>query len=484
MSAGKVLALVVVVASFAIVAVAVSWCCWCVRSRFGTADKSIQAVKSVATVADTMDSSARAAKSSLLSATFPTTATTATMTHPRATASEPRMLNPAAEVDAPVKQSLPPFTSAIYPSVAESACTTPSTTDAAKTPEVPTPKPAESRATSLLPKATQPDDNDQLWKPFPGVSDGLQRRISKVDLFICEDNTATPQSVRRSSQISARGSGADGLKLTKLEAGTEHASAVKALELGDCDEESASSIFESASATTPSRRNSESTESVTGSLLGNAEAERKFLDHKSTRQCGSGTLPGGSSATQPTPECRTLAVLNPSEQRSSRIPTDRTGPTMGCEELMFPKQQPKAPSSPYKDTSQVASAARGPLYTAVRGKKDGERRPSFMMPMESDKFEGFTKARGATTRPTKRAGGKLLEKAGVKQTESLWAGKRSLLRKAQKAAALSPRKGSGTPEVSIVINVPKKEMSLLEVTKEQMLASANPCSATAKKESL
>ncbi|XP_064490334.1 uncharacterized protein LOC135401718 [Ornithodoros turicata] len=55
MSAGKVLALIVVVVSFAVVAVAVSWCCWCIRSRFS--DKNIQPVKSAATVADTLDSS-------------------------------------------------------------------------------------------------------------------------------------------------------------------------------------------------------------------------------------------------------------------------------------------------------------------------------------------------------------------------------------------------------------------------------------------
>lgn len=56
MSAGKVLALIVVVVSFAIVAVAVSWCCWCIRARF-FGDKHIQPVKSAATVADTLESS-------------------------------------------------------------------------------------------------------------------------------------------------------------------------------------------------------------------------------------------------------------------------------------------------------------------------------------------------------------------------------------------------------------------------------------------
>ncbi|KAH7934005.1 hypothetical protein HPB49_020272 [Dermacentor silvarum] len=483
MSAGKVLALVVVVASFAIVSVAVSWCFWCVRSRFGTADQSIQAVKSVATVADTMDSSARAAKSSLLSATFPTTVTTATMTHPRATASEPRMLNPAAEVDAPAKQSLPLFASAIYHSAVESASTTPSTAGAAVTQEESTPKPADNSATSSPPKATRPHD-DQLWKPFPGASDGLQTRVSKVELFIYEDNTDAPQSVRRSSQPSAPGCGADGLKLTKLEAGTEHASAVKALELGDCDDENVSSNFESASDTT-SRRDSESTKSMTRSLLCRPATDRKFLDQKSTRHSGPGTLPAGSSATQPTPECRTLAVLNSSGQRPRRIPIGRMGAAVGCEEIIVAKQQSGVSPSPYKDASEVTSAPRGRIPTAVMEKKDVERTPSIKALTKSKKFEGFMKARGATTRPTIGAEEKLVEKEGVKPSQSAWTGKRSLLRKAQRAAAaeigLSPRKGSGMPEVSIVINVPKKEISMLEVTKEQMLASANHCSASATK---
>lgn len=70
-------------------------------------------------------------------------------------------------------------------------------------------------------------------------------------------------------------------------------------------------------------------------------------------------------------------------------------------------------------------------------------------------------------------------------SEFSWAGKKSLLKKAQRlSGSSSPKKAGGTPEVSIVINVPKKEMSLLEVTKEQMLANANHCPPTAKKESI
>ncbi|XP_050047146.1 uncharacterized protein [Dermacentor andersoni] len=481
MSAGKVLALVVVVASFAIVALGVSWCCWCVRSIFGTADKSIQAVKSVATVADTMDSSARAAQSSLLSATFPMTATTAAITHPRATASEPRMLNAAAEVDAPAKHSQPPFASDIYHSVAENACTTPSTTSATKMLDLPSPKPADNSATSLPPKATRPDDY-QLSEPFPDVSVGMQKMRPKVDLFMRKEMCAL-QSVRRFSRRSVRGSGADGLKQEKLEAGNECATTVKALKLEDWDEENASSIFESASATTPSRRDSASAKSVTGSLLRSPEPEQKLPDQKFMPQSGIGTLPAGNSVTQQTPERPTLAVVNSSGLRSYQLPTDRTRPALGCEEIIF-GQQLEVPSPPYKDASDVNGAARGHISTAVIGKKGGERRRSFKMPIESDKVEGFTKARGTATRPTKGAVGKLGEQAGAKPSKSPWAGKRSLLRKAQRAAALSPRKGSGTPEVSIVINVPKKEMSLLEVTKEQMLASANHCSGSSRKESL
>ncbi|XP_065283172.1 uncharacterized protein [Dermacentor albipictus] len=482
MSAGKVLALVVVVASFAIVALGVSWCCWCVRSIFGTADKSIQAVKSVAAVADTMDSSARAAQSSLLSATFLMTATTAATTHPQATASEPRMLNAAAEVDAPAKHSQPPFASDIYHSVAENACTMPSTTGATELLDLPSPKPADNSATSLPPKATQADDY-QLSEPFPHVSVGMQKMMPNVDLFIRKEMRAL-QSVRRFSRRSVRGSGADDLKQEKLEAGTECTTTVKALKLGDSDEEDASSIFESASGTTPSRRDSASAKSVTGSLLRSPEPEEKLTDQKFMRQRGVGTLPAGSSVTQQTPEHSTLAVVNSSGLRSCLLPTDRMGSALGCKKIIFGEQQLEVLSSPYKDASDVAGAARGHISTAVIGKKGGKGKPSFKMPIESYKAEGFTKVRGTATRPTKGAVGKLVEQAGAKPSKSPWAGKRSLLRKAQKAAALSPRKGSGTPEVSIVINVPEKEMSLLEVTKEQMLASANHCSGSSRKESL
>ncbi|XP_065283165.1 mucin-19-like [Dermacentor albipictus] len=478
MSAGKVLALVVVVASFAIVALGVSWCCWCVRSRFGTADKSIHGLKSVATVADTMDSSARAAKSSLLSATLPTTATTATMTQPRATASESRRLNAAAEVDAPAKQSLAPFASAMLHSGFESGCTTPSTEGATARPVKPKPKPAD---TSLPPKVVRSDD-DQLRKPFPGVSGGLQRRISKVDLFVCE-KTAAPQSARRSSQTPAPSSGANDHKRAEVEDGMERTSTVKVLKLGDWDDETSLSIFESASATTPSGRDSALTKSVTRSLLGSAEPVRKFLHQKSTLQRGAGTLPAGSSTIPQTLDCRPLAVLNSRGQRLTRTPTGQTGPALGCKEIIGTKQRSEGPSSPYKDASEVTSAARGHIATAIIGKKGVERRPSFMTPMKSEKFEGCTKARGATTRPTKGTGQELVEKEAGKPFHSTWAGKRSLLRKAQRAAALCPRKGSDTPEVSIVINVPKEEMSLLDVTKEQMLGSANYCSTSAKKES-
>ncbi|XP_065283183.1 uncharacterized protein [Dermacentor albipictus] len=482
MSAGKVLALVVVVASFAIVALGVSWCCWCVRSIFGTADKSIQAVKSVATVADTMDSSARAAQSSLLSATFPMTATTASITHPRATASEPRMLNAAAEVDAPAKHSQPPFASDIYHSVAENACTMPSTTGATKMIDLPSPKPADNSATSLPPKATRPDDY-QLSEPFPDVSVGKQKMMPNVDMFIRKEMCAL-QSVRRLSRRSVRGSEADGLKQEKLEAGNECATTVNALKLGDVDEEDASSIFESASATTPSRRDSASAKSATGSLLRSPEPEQKFPDQKFMRQSGIGALPAGISVTQETPERGTLAVVNSSGLRSYQLPTDRTGSALGCKEIIFGEQQLEVLSSPYKDASDVTGAARGHISTALIGKKGSDGRHSFEMPIESDKVEGFTKARGTATRPTKGAVGKLGEQAGAKPSKSTWGGKRSLLRKAQRAAALSPRKVSGTQEVSIVINVPKKEMSLLEVTKEQMLASANHCSGSTRKESL
>ncbi|KAH6924817.1 hypothetical protein HPB50_025544 [Hyalomma asiaticum] len=254
MSAGKVLALIVVVATFAIFAIGVSWCCWCVRSRFGTADKSIQAVKSMATVADTMDSSARVAKSSLLSTTFPTTATTATMTHPRVTASEPRMPNQDAEVEAP---SLPQFASVVFHTAAGSACTSPSPTDATGSPKGLTPKQVDEEFKLLPQQAKKPDDH-ALRKTLMGVSENLQRRTSKVDLFYRASNAVTLQSARRCCQQTAPGSRADGLERSKVHGSTEHVSAVKALELRDSANDEASSEFESASDITPSHRSSES----------------------------------------------------------------------------------------------------------------------------------------------------------------------------------------------------------------------------------
>lgn len=98
MSAGKVLALLVVVVFVAMAAVVVSWCCWCIRSRYG--DKNIQAVKSAATVADTLESSSRG-KSSV--STFPAVnaaaaATTAAAPEAsRLAEHEPKLLNPAVE---------------------------------------------------------------------------------------------------------------------------------------------------------------------------------------------------------------------------------------------------------------------------------------------------------------------------------------------------------------------------------------------------
>ncbi|KAL1469658.1 hypothetical protein MTO96_040948 [Rhipicephalus appendiculatus] len=267
MSAGKVLALVVVVPSFAIVAVVISWCCWCVRSCIGTADKSIQAVKSMATVADTMESSARAVKSSLISATFPTTATTATMTtHPRVVASEPRMLKQAAQVEVPAKPTLPPFASVLYHSATGSACTPPNPTEAAKTPDLPTTKSADSDTRSSPPKSACSDDHHPQ-KTSLEVGERLQRRISKVDLFHREANAVTPQPIGRSFQPSAPGSEAHGLKQAKVEVKSERASAVKTLELRNTVDD-ASGSFELASATTPSLRSSRIDEVRIGKVAG------------------------------------------------------------------------------------------------------------------------------------------------------------------------------------------------------------------------
>ncbi|KAL3260560.1 hypothetical protein MRX96_046279 [Rhipicephalus microplus] len=231
MSAGKVLALIVVVASFAIIAVGVSWCCWCVRSCIGTADKSIQAVKSMATVADTMDSSARVVKSSLISATFPTTATTATMTnHPRVVASEPRMLKQAAEVEVLAKPSLPPSASVMFHSVARSDRTSTNPAHAARVSDVPTSKSADNNARSFAPKATRADNN-HLRKTSLDAGESLQRRCSKVYLLHREANVVPLQSVGRSFQPSVRESEARGLKRANVESKNERASAVNTLEL-------------------------------------------------------------------------------------------------------------------------------------------------------------------------------------------------------------------------------------------------------------
>ncbi|KAL1469659.1 hypothetical protein MTO96_040949 [Rhipicephalus appendiculatus] len=139
-------------------------------------------------------------------------------------------------------------------------------------------------------------------------------------------------------------------------------------------------------------------------------------------------------------------------------------------------------SNLYEDASERTAPDR--ISNLVTGKQEDEKRASFKTPINPDEREGISRARGTATGPTIRAEEKVADKAGVRSSDLPWAGKRSLLRKAQRATALSPRRGNGAPEVSIVINVPKKEVSLLEVTKEQMLANANHCCATLKKESL
>ncbi|KAH8032134.1 hypothetical protein HPB51_023244 [Rhipicephalus microplus] len=439
MSAGKVLALIVVVASFAIIAVGVSWCCWCVRSCIGTADKSIQAVKSMATVADTMDSSAQVVKSSLISATFPTTATTATMTnHPRVVASEPRMLKQVAEVEARVS-------------------------------DVPTSKSADNNARSFAPKATRSDDN-RLQKTSLDAGKSLQRRCSKVYLLHPEANVVPLQSVGRSFQPSVRESEAHGLKRANVESKNERASAVSTLELRNTMTDE-----------TPSRRSSGSIKSAYGRLLDSPEPLNKLHYQISERGSSAGITTAYCISKQQTSEPRSFAAQHSRHKRSSRVPAGREGTAVHYEEVVATDCKYEGSSRLCKDAPEKKTPDRS--SNLVTEKQENERTASFKTPIYSDERKVISRARGATTEPVKRAGQKVADKASVKSSDLPWAGKRSLLRKAQRATALSPRRRNGAPEVSIVINVPKKEVSLLEVTKEQMLANANHCCATLKKES-
>ncbi|KAL3260561.1 hypothetical protein MRX96_046280 [Rhipicephalus microplus] len=192
--------------------------------------------------------------------------------------------------------------------------------------------------------------------------------------------------------------------------------------------------------------------SAYGRLLDSPEPLNKLHYQISERGSSAGITTAYCISKQQTSEPRSFAAQHSRDKRSSRVPAGREGTAVHYEEVSQEKQE-------------------------------NERRASFKTPINSDERKVISRARGAATEPVKRAGEKVADKASVKSSDLPWAGKRSLLRKAQRATALSPRRRNGAPEVSIVINVPKKEVSLLEVTKEQMLANANHCCATLKKES-
>lgn len=446
MSAGKVLALIVVVASFAIVAVAVSWCCWCVRSRYGAADKSIQAAKSVATVADTMDSS-RPARSSVSSSI----ANAKTVN--RGT-SEPRLLIPAADVG-PARDSLPPYGDDIFQmaeSVADMVTASSSAKRASVVKRTPDHSPPERRY-----------EEELFRRPVPGEN-VRQRKGSKLDLFSGEISNMLSPTARTSPTVR---------KTSKAEDDVREISAVRDTKMDACvKEKSAEHDGGSLTPWTPSRKDTaddKSGRSLAGSFRGSGG--EPVVD---------GCETSGGDAVTPTAKTPFTPPLNTnghgatprrSSPGSSKMTPDGTVPTRGSAGGAGGTSN-AGHILTTADRKSVQEPTGGIDTTSLT--KAADDRPGLRTPATPGEGEG-SKSPRASQQTKKR----------MALSEFSWAGKKSLLKKAQRlSGSSSPKKAGGTPEVSIVINVPKKEMSLLEVTKEQMLANANHCPPTAKKESI
>lgn len=460
MSAGKVLALIVVVASFAIVAFAVSWCCWCVRSRCGAADKSIQAAKSVATVADTMDSSrpARGSVSSSLANAKTTNRGT----------SEPRLLIPAADVG-PARASLPPYGNAVFQSIDS-------------VPSTPTPIPSPRKASLVKRSPDSPPqrryEEELFRRPAPG-DNVRQRRSSKLDL-LSRETSQVPSAITTPSKSPT---------VRKAEVDVKEIPAARDTKIDACVKEKAPTPLddESLTAGISSRKDvadDKFSKSMTGSFRGTLATGGEPV----VAECD--TL-GGDAATRtaerPSPSPLTASGHGTSPMRfsqgSSKITSDGVVPTSGAAKQLE--------SSHIQDTPEgVGSASKaGQISTTAERKSVQDPTGSIdttSLTKASDDSPGFhTPAGPAEAEGSKSPRTPQQTKKKVPLSEFSWAGKRSLLRKAQKlSGSASPKKADGTPEVSIVINVPRKEMSLLEVTKEHMLANANHCPPTAKKESI
>ncbi|XP_077494592.1 uncharacterized protein LOC144105329 [Amblyomma americanum] len=396
MSAGKVLALIVVVASFAIVAVAVSWCCWCVRSRFGS-DKSIQAVKSVATVADTIDSS-RAAKSSL--STFPTTTTTTMPPGPRATDIGPRVLTPAAEVDAnAAKQSGPAIPSTILQS-AESTRSSPTSADAVGA--------LTGRGTSYATSPLKACYQDEIFRR-PQVAESLQRRISKVDLFSCEDT-----ALATAMDASFPAPGTDSVRRrTPAGAEVKGAAGAEGYHPNDSRNKAARTATFASDSGTPSGKDTDTTSTVSEDQRGVPESDRPDLRCKQTGQKSDITSGTGTASQQKSPATDSCV------QPSSRVVSGPESPVVASEGVFHTVQQFEGSSPPYQDTldgascsarsAQISTALERKNERASRSSKDPtmpekvtEVSPGFQTPMDSENVEG-SKARDTTPR-TKRAG--------------------------------------------------------------------------------